>query len=151
MSKQNQGGVIVKKWLLGYSLVWLAVVAFLLPRPAGPSDPPRPLEALSVPVGGIIMWSGPVGQVPPGWALCDGTQGTPDLRGRFVIGAGGKYQVGERGGSEEHYHGINTTQYGVTAGWTFYGTATRTDRGGELPPYHALVYIMRLGGWVEIE
>lgn len=40
--------------------------------------------AASVPRGGIIMWSGTV--VPEGWRLCDGSNGTPDLRGRFVVG-----------------------------------------------------------------
>lgn len=39
-----------------------------------------------VPRGGIIMWSGST--VPTGWALCNGTSGTPDLRGRFIVGSG---------------------------------------------------------------
>ncbi|MDD5587034.1 MAG: hypothetical protein PHY92_08805 [Alphaproteobacteria bacterium] len=38
------------------------------------------------PRGSIIMWSGTKDNVPPGWALCDGTYGTPDLRSRFVVG-----------------------------------------------------------------
>jgi microcystin-dependent protein len=42
-----------------------------------------------VPMGGIIMWSGAVASIPTGWALCDGTNGTPDLRERFIVGAGG--------------------------------------------------------------
>jgi len=37
--------------------------------------------------GMIIMWSGTVATIPSGWALCDGTSGTPDLRDKFVIGA----------------------------------------------------------------
>ena len=40
----------------------------------------------SIPVRGIIMWSGDVNQIPDGWWLCDGSNGTPDLRGRFVVG-----------------------------------------------------------------
>ena len=40
-----------------------------------------------IPVGGIVMWSGTVATIPAGWQLCDGTNGTPDLRDRFVIGA----------------------------------------------------------------
>lgn len=40
-----------------------------------------------VPKGGIIMWSGT--SIPAGWQLCDGTNGTPDLRERFIVGAGG--------------------------------------------------------------
>lgn len=41
-----------------------------------------------VPRGGIIMWSGLSSNIPPGWSLCDGSNGTPDLKGRFVLGAG---------------------------------------------------------------
>ena len=41
----------------------------------------------AIPVGGIIMWSGSVATIPTGWALCDGTNSTPDLRNRFVVGA----------------------------------------------------------------
>lgn len=40
----------------------------------------------SMPLGGIIMWSGTVANIPTGWSICDGTNDTPDLRGRFVIG-----------------------------------------------------------------
>ena len=40
-----------------------------------------------VPSGAILMWSGKIADVPLGWALCDGANGTPDLRNRFVIGA----------------------------------------------------------------
>ena len=39
-----------------------------------------------VPKGGIIMWSGPANQIPNGWALCDGTGETPNLKGRFIVG-----------------------------------------------------------------
>lgn len=39
-----------------------------------------------VPAGVVVMWSGAVGSIPTGWALCDGTNGTPDLRGRFIVG-----------------------------------------------------------------
>lgn len=53
----------------------------------------------TVPVGGIIMWSGSLASIPAGWALCDGTNGTPNLTNRFVIAAGGTYAVGSNGGS----------------------------------------------------
>jgi microcystin-dependent protein len=39
-----------------------------------------------VPVGAILMWSGAANAIPPGWQLCDGTNGTPDLRSRFTVG-----------------------------------------------------------------
>lgn len=49
--------------------------------------------------GMIIMWSGTVNNIPSGWALCDGQSGRPDLRNRFIIGAGGSYGSGSTGGS----------------------------------------------------
>ena len=53
-----------------------------------------------VPSGGIIMWSGAIGSVPSGWSLCNGANGTPDLRNRFVVGAGSTYAVGLTGGAD---------------------------------------------------
>lgn len=55
-----------------------------------------------IPVGAIILWSGTTSDIPTNWHLCDGTNGTPDLRGQFVIGAGGSYSVGNTGGEETH-------------------------------------------------
>jgi len=72
-----------------------------------------------VPKGGIIMWSGSVASIPEGWALCDGTNGTPDLRDRFVVGAGSGYAVGATGGSANinvsHSHVINDHTHGINA------------------------------------
>lgn len=51
------------------------------------------------PSGGIIMWSGSIETIPGGWVLCDGNNSTPDLRDRFVVGAGLGYAVGDTGGS----------------------------------------------------
>jgi microcystin-dependent protein len=42
-----------------------------------------------VPSGTIVMWSGSIADIPTGWVLCNGGNGTPDLRERFVVGAGG--------------------------------------------------------------
>ena len=53
----------------------------------------------SVPVGGIIMWSGSAANVPKGWALCDGSKGTPDLRDRFILGSSGTRSAGSTGGA----------------------------------------------------
>ena len=60
--------------------------------------------------GMIMLWSGSSGSIPAGWALCDGGGGRPDLRNRFVIGAGSGYNVDATGGSTdavvvEHDHG----------------------------------------------
>jgi microcystin-dependent protein len=55
----------------------------------------------SIPKGAIIMWSGSIATIPSGWALCNGANGTPDLRDRFVVGAGSSYGVGATGGSKD--------------------------------------------------
>jgi len=39
------------------------------------------------PSGGIVMWSGTIANIPTDWVLCDGNNGTPDLRNRFIVGA----------------------------------------------------------------
>ena len=80
----------------------------LIPAPTHVSEPGTPvnkallqhMENHLVPPGGIIMWSGAINDIPVGWALCDGTNGTPDLRDRFIVGAGGKYNVGNTGGAD---------------------------------------------------
>jgi hypothetical protein len=46
-----------------------------------------PVWGSGFPSGGIIMWSGTIATIPSGWYLCDGSNGTPDLRNRFIIGA----------------------------------------------------------------
>jgi microcystin-dependent protein len=63
------------------------------------------------PSGGIIIWSGSSASIPSGWLLCDGTNSTPDLRNRFVVGAGSTYAVDATGGSADaivvsHTHSI---------------------------------------------
>lgn len=57
----------------------------------------------AVPVGVILLWSGAVSAIPAGWNLCDGTNGTPNLTGRFIVhadaDAAGTYNVGDTGGA----------------------------------------------------
>lgn len=50
----------------------------------------------------ITMWSGAINNIPTGWALCDGNNGTPNLTDRFVVGAGSTYTVGAVGGEATH-------------------------------------------------
>ena len=50
-----------------------------------------------VPSGGIIIWSGAANAIPSGWVLCDGTNNTPDLRQRFVMGSGDNPDVARTG------------------------------------------------------
>lgn len=59
--------------------------------------------------GIIVMWSGSESNIPTGWHLCDGTNGTPDLRGRFILGSNSTHLSGSTGGSAtysigKHYH-----------------------------------------------
>ena len=77
-----------------------------------------------VPPGGIILWSGAIVDIPSGWYLCDGNNGTPNLRDRFVIGAGSTYGVGVTGGASS----VTLTSANIPAHThSFSGT---TDSGG---------------------
>lgn len=58
-----------------------------------------------VPKGAIVMWSGLGGQIPSGWALCDGNSGTPNLTNKFVLSAGSLSDADQKGGSLTHDHG----------------------------------------------
>jgi microcystin-dependent protein len=96
------------------------------------------------PSGGIIMWSGSIASIPAGWFLCDGSNGTPNLRDRFVVGAGSTYAVGVTGGaavvslaeamlpSHAHYVNLNTTTTGAHSHTIdLYGAAS--DVSGQQP------------------
>ena len=52
-----------------------------------------------IPSGVIVLWSGAANAIPAGWRLCDGTNNTPNLRDRFIVGAGTTYAVNATGGS----------------------------------------------------
>ena len=99
----------------------------------------------AVPTGGIIMWSGSVASIPSGWVLCNGSNSTPDLRNRFVVGAGLSYGVNATGGSTTdsittnsaggHNHGGNTGSTAVTIprdGWGNSGSNFGTSVSGRL-------------------
>jgi len=73
-----------------------------------------PASAPVVPSGVILLWSGSTGSIPSGYLLCDGTNGTPDLRDRFIIGAGNAYAVNAIGGTADaivpvHTHAATST------------------------------------------
>lgn len=90
--------------------------------------------------GIITMWSGAVNAIPAGWALCNGENGTPDLRGRFVVGAGNSdYAVGATGGTatETLTAFLNGDTYPAQYVHT---SATHDNR----PPFYALCYIMKV-------
>jgi len=110
-------------------------------------------------LGMIVLWFGIIANIPDGYLLCDGANGTPDLRDRFVVGAGTTYNPNDTGGNVTHGHTINANQHfhnvplgtGITTtspnrddfalGEVITGTA---DPESSLPPYHSLVYIQRV-------
>ena len=78
----------------------------------------------SLPVGSIIPWYGQIADIPNGFAFCNGSNGTPDLRNRFIVGAGSTYSLSATGGADSvtlsashmpshyHYHGYNYSSNG---------------------------------------
>jgi hypothetical protein len=72
--------------------------------------------------GMIMLWSGSSASIPSGWLLCDGSSSTPDLRNRFVVGAGSTYAVGATGGSAD----------AITVAHTHTGTTTTASLTGTL-------------------
>ncbi len=71
------------------------------------------------PSGLIAMWSGSIATIPAGWYLCNGANGTPDLRNKFIVGAGSTYAVAATGGSADaivvsHTHTATTSSTSLT-------------------------------------
>lgn len=62
----------------------------------------------SVPIGGIIFYNGTFAAIPSNWHLCDGTGGTPDLSGLFIIGTKVEGSLGATGGTLQHVHAVGT-------------------------------------------
>jgi hypothetical protein len=75
-----------------------------------------------IPTGVIVMWSGSVASIPTGWVLCDGNNSTPDLRNRFIVGAGSTYSVAGTGGSADAIV-VSHTHTATDAGHTHTGVA----------------------------
>lgn len=127
-------------------------------------------DSAGIPAGLISMWSGAEDAVPDGWALCNGENGTPDLRGRFVLGSSTSYVAGSKGGSAtvtltedqmpQHEHRASITSLGKYDSTGTYAASTYAktvifrdiytgSTGGSqphnnMPPYYALCYIMKL-------
>ena len=122
---------------------------------------------VSIPAGVIVMWSGSIASIPSGWVICNGSNGTPDLRDRFIVGAGNNYSVGDTGGADSvtlttdqipsHSH-VYTRTAAPSGGQDQAGSGsgdavnqsnqnTTSTGGGQAhenrPPYYALAYIMK--------
>ena len=123
-----------------------------------------------VPTGTVIAWfpppsslrrdaAGNITIIPPsGWAVCDGTQTTPNLSDRFIMGTGKGQEIGVTGGASNHRHtGIaakiaghgNRTLEPPYPGADFFPTfdhvhSVNTDFCDNIPPFTKLIYIMKL-------
>jgi microcystin-dependent protein len=101
-----------------------------------------------IPSGIILLWSGSVASIPSGWVLCNGANSTPDLRDRFVVGAGSTYAVNATGGANTvtldatmipaHTHSLSAsgTTSGQSAGHTH--TFSGTTSGQSATHSHAV-------------
>jgi len=108
--------------------------------------------------GLIAIWSGAIADIPTGWHLCNGLDGTPDLRDRFVVGAGLQFDPGDTGGAETHTHTFTGDghNHDIPVGTAIetgndYAIQTdsaqvvgTTDSASSLPAYYALAFIMKL-------
>ena len=116
-----------------------------------------------------MIWSGAANAIPSGFVLCNGSNSTPDLRDRFVVGAQNAYSVGATGGADSvtltvsqipsHNHSvtfpITAPQGGIPSNNSFGCnhnssgmTRTSSSVGGggsheNRPPYYALCYVMK--------
>lgn len=123
-----------------------------------------------MPSGMIMMWKGAIAEIPAGWVLCNGQNNTPDLRDRFIVGAGNEYGVGSKGGAKEvtlsvaqmpshsHQHRHLPAYFRDPGGDAMaQGGGTKaeppkweTDKTGgdqpheNRPPYYGLCYIMKV-------
>ena len=89
----------------------------------------KSLDSSSIPSGTILPWYGALGSIPSGFVLCNGSNGTPDLRDRFLVGAGYSYNLGNTGGantvtlntnqipSHAHTRGTMEISGQIWAGW----------------------------------
>lgn len=109
--------------------------------------------------GFITTWWGTIATIPAGWHLCDGTNGTPNLDGNLVVGAGGLYAPGDTGGAALHNHDFTGNGHAhdisggvmlkpglgfsdVTSPAPITGTTNLTQG---LPPFITLTYVMYTG------
>lgn len=100
----------------------------------------------ALPKGVILQW-GARTTVPRGWNICDGTNGTPDLRGRFPRGCQTDMSdIGSAGGSASHQHKVAKDGGRDGRGFNVDGTCGLGDADPQahLPPYHTVLFIMKI-------
>lgn len=112
-----------------------------------------------VPLGSIVSFSGSIANIPGTFRLCDGTDGTPDLRNKFVVGSGDIYAVGSEGGSINHNHdfiGNNHMHFLASGSDVLFGSGKSsivssnpaigtTNNTNGLAPYYSLAFAMYKG------
>lgn len=105
------------------------------------------------------MWSGLIAAIPFGWYLCDGTNDTPDLTDKFIVGAGLAYAPGNTNVFDVHQHdftadghshslpvGLGVGQPGIRSAGTLPISLTgTTDNTNAKPPWYAICYLMYKG------
>jgi hypothetical protein len=124
-----------------------------------PDNPPASTPGEGIASGFVEMWAGTIANIPAGYQLCDGTNGTPDLRNLFIRCVNAAEEPGLTGGTISHTHEAGTLAIGShssAADTAVAGAATRITDGshsfsGEteevvhLPPYYKLALIMWVG------
>jgi hypothetical protein len=118
--------------------------------------------------GMIVAYYANAGAIPSGWAICDGTNGTPDLRDKYLVGVDALADVGKNAGNEKHNHNVTirgTTDGArrVSDGWGFdgpdrgkspqatgldhqhdFGGSGTTDYSYNAPPSVTVIFLMKL-------
>lgn len=96
--------------------------------------------AAPVPIGGIILWSGLIANIPVGWALCDGNYGTPNLTNRFVVGANFDNTINGSATATTTITGPATKTGGITL-YTPTGTITIDKLTAPMVPQHTHIFL----------
>ena len=107
-------------------------------------------ERAPVPLGLIATWNGVVSELPEGWAQCDGSHGTPDLRDKFVVAAGNRYVLGSSADAGENVNSSATLHSFCDGAKRCFESAgingvLSVTLGEPVPAHYALLYVMRVG------
>ncbi|MBA7606361.1 hypothetical protein ES703_13509 [subsurface metagenome] len=106
----------------------------------------------------ITMWFKPIADIPAGWGLCDGTQGLPDLREKFIKGCAVGIDPGGTGGSVNHIHSFTSQPHdhemelgnNIAEGEDYEDSTSadaaygETDTADGQPPHYEMVFIGKL-------